>query len=248
MTLTVFGAGELGGRIAARWKGPVRAVTKTVRRHAELAAHGASPTLDWPALTPDDLAVLALSGSASQLEAIERLAHGPVPRRVLLVSTTGFHRPYEGTVRPTDPPGSEPRAQAAARTEQAFREWAGDRGVILRCAGLWHATRGPGAAFARSRTAPPGAPDAPIPLVHYDDAATLAVAALLVPSPPVLLAVTATPSREAFYAAAAAVVGCDPPVFTAPTGDIVAFEDPTAVALMGDPEHRDWRSGVQGVR
>lgn len=187
--------------------------------------------------------LLALPGSAQQLDAIERLGSQPRPARAVLISTIGFHGPYCGTIRSGDPAGASERAQLAAATEAAFRRWAGPHGSILRCAGLWHSSRGPQRAYARSRSARLGPPDAPLPLIHYEDAATLAIAALLDDTVhPVLLGVVSAPSRSEFYTACAQAFSAEVPLFTAPTGQQVRFEDPVAAQLLGAPANPDWRA------
>jgi nucleoside-diphosphate-sugar epimerase len=251
MNLTIIGAGALGSRVAAqaRRRNPsatIRAITATPARHAVLKAAGvhrvdAVDATDRDALTavlPDRLdghVLLAVPGSARQGAVLEALAgHLDSAERIVLIGTVGFHRPYDRSARPSDdgpvltpdlPPAPpdvrDARTIAAIETEAAFRTHAGTRGVIVRCAGLWHAgedgtrPRGPFAAYARRGIAPPGAPDAVLPLVHYDDAALLTWAVLTAPDPPsVLQAVTAQPRRQAFYTAAARALGFEAPAFT----------------------------------
>ena len=243
MRITIIGAGELGGRVARRISADVRAITATPARHPALHAAGVQPSTEWPRLSAADRVLLALPGSPRQLEAIERLASQPRPARAVLISTIGFHGPYSGTIRAADPPGSSKRAHLAATTEAAFRRWAGPNGSILRCAGLWHRDRGPQRAFTRSRTARLGPPDAPLPLIHYEDAATLATAALVDDViHPVLLGVVSAPTRSDFYTACARAIGAPVPLFTAPTGLQVGFEDPVASQLLGSPAYPDWRA------
>lgn len=232
MKTVLLGAGTLGIAVARRLDGPVVAVTASPARHPELRALGADPTTAWPAVETDDRWVLALPGSDAQAEAIRRLAATAPPRRVVLVGTTAWHAPYDGRIGPDSPSGQGVRAEAAIRAESCFRAWAPD-GVVVRCGGLWHEGRGPAAAFARTRSAPLGPPDAPLPLVHYDEAAALVVAALdAEDAPPVVLAVTATPTRRMFYEALCAELGCELPAFAPATGRSAWFEDPWAAAHL----------------
>ncbi|MCA9568432.1 MAG: hypothetical protein KC656_11340 [Myxococcales bacterium] len=240
MGISVFGAGTLGARVLAGTSGVRRAITRTEARWAQLRALGAIPTLDWPTPGRDDLVVLALPGSAAQAEAIARLA-GSRPDRAVLVSTTGYHAPYAGEVSAGSPPGASARAQEAAETEAAFRDWMGDRGTIVRLGGLYTATRGPAAHFARTLQVRPGPADAPLPLVHYDDAATLVIRALERPAPPVVIGVTAVPTREAFYTTVAAHLGVPVPPL-GPAAGAVAFDLRTCRELLPDPAQPDWRA------
>lgn len=229
MRTIVIGAGNLGIALIAHLTGEVLAVTRTAERHPALRAAGARPTTDWPTVAPTDRWVLALPGSDAQRAAVEALGDQPAPAIAVMVGTTGLHAPYTGTVGPDSPAGTGPRSDAAARAEQAFRAWA-PHGTIVRCGGLWREGRGPAAAFARTRTAPPGPPDAPIPLIHYDAAAALIARVLGEIRPPsVVLGVTHAPRRDAFYGGLAATLGCDPPAYTEPVGHTARFVDPWAL-------------------
>ncbi len=215
--------------------------------------------------------VIAVPGSTREGEVLTALTEPTeaAPRgcladaeRVVLVGTVGAHRPYEKTAQktpegplltPDTPPAPEgerdTRTQAALATEAAFREATGDRGTVVRCGGLWHAgeaderPRGPVAAYANRGIAPPGSPSAVLPLVHYDDAASLVWAALLADAPPpTLLAVTAQPRRQAFYTAAARALGFEAPAFTA-SFDPRELDEPPVPPRFTDPAAmRLWES------
>lgn len=232
MRTILIGAGTLAEALIPLLDGPIVAVTATPTRHPALRARGALPTVEVPSTTASDRVVLMVPGSAGQAAAIASL-RGERPGRAVLVGTIGIHAPYVGVVRPDSPPGAGPRATDAVHAEAVFRAWC-PGGVVLRCGGLWREGRGPAAAFERKGSAPEGPPDAPLPLIHYDEAARAIAALLLHPAPPaVVLGVTASTTREAFYAGLAASLGLPVPAFTAPLGATARFEDPELATLIG---------------
>ncbi len=252
--LVVWGAGELGGRVArarAAAGDAVLAATRGTSRHAGLAAHGVECVLGDVAgrLRPDDDLFLALPGTALQHEAVRALtaAHVSV-RRAVLVSSTAFHAGASGRIDESSPRGTGERAAAVAACEAAFAAWAGACGVILRCGGLWAAGRGPAAALRRSREVPPGPLERVLPLVHYDDAAAAAGAALGVAAPErtYLCATPPSPSRGAFYAVACAALGLAPPG-PEPYAAASAEYDVTRLRrdLLPTPAHPDWRDAAR---
>lgn len=218
-TLVVWGAGELGGRVAmahARAGHDVLACTATTARHPTLSAAGVRTRLGPPGpLGPDDTLLLALPGSEKQILALSALRPSAVPARVVYLSSTGYYGTVHGPVDEDTPPALDAHSALVAAGEAAFRAWAGDRGVILRLGGLYRAGRGPLAALKRNGAPPPGPPDKTLTLVHYDDAATAALAALTHPNPqPVYLVVTPPcPTREAFYTAACVMLDLPLPTF-----------------------------------
>ncbi len=217
MGVIVYGAGEIGTRLLARLRGARIAVTRSTRRHAILRAIGARPTVRWLLPSRSDALVLALPGSRLQGDAIAYLSTSR-PARAVLISTVGFHAPYRGTIVPTSRPGTSVRAAAAAAIEAAFLRWMGPGGTILRLGGLYHHRRGPAAHFARTGRARIAPPDAPLPLIHYDDATTLVLQALLAPGPSIRLGMTAQPTRARFYNTLAHHLSCPPPAFAHTTG------------------------------
>lgn len=246
MTITIFGAGTLGGRVARFTQCATWAVTQGESRHAQLRSATVTPTTTWPPVTPETRVVLCMPGSTVQGAAITRLQSQARPARAVLVSTIGYHAPYRGSIYPRSPPGEGERTRIAARTEAAFTEWIGSDGVIVRLGGLWHASRGPLAAFRRTGTARLGPPDSPLPLIHYDDAARLVWAVLMHDTPPpVVLGVTEQPDRETFYRSAANAFGHPVPPFTREHGSTAHIHDPVGVALMAPLEHPDWRAALQ---
>lgn len=254
MRLVVWGAGELGERVIRLWVetgGAVLAYTRTTRRHERLEACGAEPCLGSPVrdLRGDDRLLLSLPGTAAQTSAIAELARIGPPARTVLISSTGFHAGAAGRVDEASPPGPGERAGAIAACERAFAAWAGRAGVVLRCGGLYRAGRGPLSALRRAGVVPPGPPDTTLALIHYDDAATAAFAALRHPSPaPLYLCVTPPcPERREFWEEACRVHGASAPRFEPPTGSSPLQYDVTRLVrdLLPEPQHPDWRAAAR---
>ncbi|MCB9522918.1 MAG: hypothetical protein H6702_06015 [Myxococcales bacterium] len=253
--LIVIGAGELGGRVARAWAaagGEAHGYTASEARHDALRSAGVTPHLGLPdALAPTDHLLLAVPGSARQREVLQALQSKGLaaPGRVVLIGSTAIHGGHpRGTVDEATPPGTGARAQAAADAEAAFRAWAGDAGVVLRCGGLYRPGRGPLSALQRKGVAPEGPPDKTLGLIHYDDAAAAAHAALTHPAPrPVYLAVTPPcPSRLAFYTAACVLLDLPAPRFTAPLGGQPAVHDVRALRadLLPTAAHPKWQEAL----
>ena len=219
--LIVWGAGELGGRVARLWVeqgGNALGYTKTPTRHPVLQAGGIEPRLGNPAgdIEPDDVLLLSIPGHAAQQAAVQTFVDqtSPPPARTVFVSVTGYHAGMHGPVSPDSPPGPDRRSAGIALAEQKFWNWAGGRGVIIRLGGLYCDGRGPFSALARrrgkiTRQAPP---DKTMALIHYDDAAAAIVAALQHPAPKkVYLGVTLPcPTRAEFYGPGLQEVGSPP--------------------------------------
>jgi nucleoside-diphosphate-sugar epimerase len=248
--LVVWGAGELGGRVAAEWVrrgGAAVGVTRSEARHAELRAAGveahAGSAVD--VLRPDDALFLALPGSAAQREAVEALPFAPA--RAVYSGTTGYYGTWSGPVDEDTPPGDDEHARNAAAAEAAFRAATGG-GVVLRFGGLYRKGRGPMGALARTRKVPPGPPDKVLALVHYDDAASAAAAALAHPSPePAYLVVTPPlPTRREFYTAATVILQLDAPLFGPPLGRPPALPDVRRLRrdLLPEPAWPKWQAAL----
>ena len=252
----IWGAGELGGRVAASWVaegGCAWGFTRTQSRHEHLKACGVEARLGHPleVLAPDDRLLLALPGSASQAAALETLlsAGVPPPRRAVLISSTGYHGSVAyGRLDADSPAGTDERAQRVVKSERLFREWAGARGVILRCGGLYRRGRGPLSALQTRGRAPLGPPDKTLALVHYDDAASAAISALRHPAPRPIYLVTAKPlpTRQQFYMAACVLLELPLPAFSAPLnkGPIEYDLAPTHADLLPAPKHPRWQGAL----
>ncbi len=251
--LVVYGCGTLGALTAAEYAaghGPCVGYTRTSDRHPALRERGVTPAQGSPlsALRPDDRLLLALPGTAAQRDAITELAAAPPPARVVLISSTGYYGQPSGRVDEDTPPGPDARSRDIAETEALFRAWAGTAGVVLRTAGLYQRGRGPLSALRSSGRPPLGPPDRTLGLVHYEDAAAAACAALLHPAPePVYLTVMPPcPTRYDFYVAACVVLDLADPTFDAPLKLPPAVYDNSRLRrdLLPAPRHPRWQESL----
>jgi nucleoside-diphosphate-sugar epimerase len=253
MRLIIWGAGELGARVAAGWhEGSVIGVTRSEERHAALRQLGITPHTGTPAslLQPDDRLLLALPGHLTQQAAIAQLATAgvAVPQRTVLISSTAFYEPAAGPIDEQTPSGASQKAQSVAAVEAEFRRWAGAGGVILRCGGLYRPGRGAFSALARKGTPGQRSTSSTLALIHYDDAAAAVLAALRHPAPADLyLCVTPPcPARREFYAAAA-VLGLTLNLDSLPAGPAAVY-DVTRLRrdLLPVAQYPRWESAIEG--
>ncbi len=253
MRLVVWGAGELGGRVAVQWAQaghPAVGTTQGTSRHDDLRRAGVEPRTGSAAdvLQPDDVLLLALPGNANQKAAVEALQHTPRPNRVVLISSTGYYGTPAGRVDEATPRGETPHAINVEAAEHAFRAWAGSCGVVIRFGGLYRPGRGPMSALLRRGAAPEGAPNRTLALIHYADAATATSAALSHPAPETTYVgvVPPCPTRLDFYARACEIAGLPEPVFTSPLPHPPAAYDVTRLRrdLLPQPAYPDWREAL----
>lgn len=233
MQLTIYGCGALGARVARRWQGSLTLVTRSRARQEQLAGAFPGATIALSSVSQGGGALLIAVPASAQPDLLAGLP--PIDGPAVLVSTTSVHRPYQGTIDAGSAYGTEARALANARTETSFLEQAGAHGRLVRLGGLFSSTRGPAAVFARTGTTRPGAPNAPLPLIHEEDAATLVLEALH-GGPTVRLGVTHQPSRRAYYAWWADRLGLEEPAHTEPIAEPAVF--------VGSPvdDAIDWRA------
>lgn len=251
--LIIWGAGELGGRVARMWyKGAVIGATETTKRHVALQRAGITPIIGSPIklLKPDDLLLLALPGHLKQKAAIESLAEVEPPARSVLISSTGYYGPTpSGIIHEDSPPGSTERAARIALTEELFLAWAGKSGVIVRLGGLYRLGRGPMPALARRGAPLRRAPDKTLALIHYDDAAVAVKAALeLLNAEQTYLGVTPPcPTRRTFYELACQKLALPAPDFAPLIGLPPAQYDVTRLRrdLLPQSAHPDWREALE---
>jgi nucleoside-diphosphate-sugar epimerase len=241
MSLLVIGCGYLGERVARDYAGrgePVFALTRSADRALAFEAIGLrpvvgdvlDPALQLPAVDRVLHAVgydrtAAPSKRSVYVDGLEnvlgRLPSG-VNRLVYIGSTSVYGNRDGGWV--DEETLAEPITEAGRiclDAERALSAWAACSGVstvILRCAGLY----GPGRIIRRDLIAEgrpiPGDPDRHLSLIHIDDAARAAAAALDAASPgPLYLAGDDRPVRRRdYYRVVAAALDAPAPTFAPP--------------------------------
>ncbi len=255
MRLVVWGAGELGGRVAVSWAQsghPVVGLTQGLSRHDDLRRAGVEPRIGsaLEVLTQDDVLLLALPGNSNQKAAIDALHRTPPPSRAVLISSTGYYGTPVGCVNVNEDTahGETQHAINVKAAEIAFRTWAGASGVVIRFGGLYRPGRGPMSALLRRGAGPEGAPNRTLALIHYADAAIATVAALRHPAPEAVYlgVVPPCPTRLEFYTRACEATGLPEPVYTAPLPHPPAQYDVTRLMrdLLPKPSHPDWRDAL----
>lgn len=250
--LIVWGAGELGGRVATAWARQAKAIglTQTETRHADLRAQGITPSTESAAawLQPADTLLLSIPGHQRQRTALEEIIAQPAPARAVLISSTGYYGATVGPIDEQTPAGTSDRAQAIAATEQLFLQWAGDGGVVIRFGGLYRSGRGPFSAFARKKTVPERPPERKLALIHYEDAATATFNALQHDQPQAVYlgVVTPCPTRREFYTAACEKLNLPLPDFPPvdSTFEMVYDTGRLQKDLLPQPAYPDWRAAL----
>ena len=250
--LIVWGAGELGGRVAGLWRSQseaVLALTRTKDKHGRLQDLGADTGLGDPVeWTADDALLISIAGTAKLGDAIARVADREPPGRVVLTSSTGFYQGLGGPLDANSGPGTTERAQQINAVETAFKRWTGDHGVILRLGGLYRPGRGPLNALKRRGHAPAGPADSTLALVHYDDAATATFEALRIvkPKSTYIVVTPPCPTRRDFYLAASVILELPLPSFGIPLDGPRADYDVSTLRadLLPTPKHPQWQGAL----
>ncbi len=241
MSLLVIGCGYLGERVARDHVGRgdvVFALTRSADRARALEAIGVRPVvgdvLDPALELPTVDRVLYAVGydrSAGPSKrsvyvdglrnTLDRLPSGP-SRLVYIGSTSVYGDMGGGWVDEETP--ARPITEAGRiclEAEGVLTAWADRSGVstvVLRCAGLY----GPGRIIRRdliARGEPiPGDPDRHLSLIHVDDAARAASAALdaVAPGPLYLVGDDRPVRRREYYRVVAEALGAPPPSFVPP--------------------------------
>lgn len=240
MSTLIVGCGYLGrrvGRLLARRGEPVWGTVRSQARAAELAAEGIEPVLA-DVLDPGSLAGLPQAdrvlycvgfdrGSGAPLRAVavaglrDLLMRLPgTVGRLVYAGTTGVYGQEDGGWVDEESP-AEPRHESgrvALEAEGVVQAFAAERrltAVVVRFAGLY----GPGRIIRRAALAAgeaiAGDPRGFLNLIHIDDAATAAVAALGRDRPgPLYLAGDDRPVRRCeYYERAAELLGAPRPRF-----------------------------------
>jgi nucleoside-diphosphate-sugar epimerase len=203
MTTLILGCGDLGSRVAVLLKQsgkPVIGTVRSIARSEALSRQGIK-TVIADVLDPESLRVLPEADRVLYCVGQDRSAGVPMRRvyvdglrnvleclagrvgRVVYASSTGVYGPCGGDWIDEDTPThpTHESGRVVLDAELALKDVAERHGlplVILRFAGLY----GPGRIPLRGRLDRgepiPGDPERPLNLVHIDDAAAAAVAAL----------------------------------------------------------------------
>lgn len=182
--LIVIGAGALGARIGALWRerfpgARIVAVTKTDRRFARLLELGFEPVLAGEAVDPAPFAAFCVPPSGNDdyaARAHRALTYWSGAGAFVMTSSTAVYPDADGGICREDSSAVEtPRSRELLDAEAPVLA-AG--GCVVRLAGLYDAERGPHRVYERM-TESDRRPDGLVNLIHYDDAASLCVAALL---------------------------------------------------------------------
>ncbi len=243
MSLLIVGCGYLGRRVAVDYVGrgeAVFGVTRSDEGAEALAALGVRPVIA-DVLDPDALAALPAVDRVLYAVGYDRGA-GPSKRsvyvdglrnvleglpsgvsRVVYVGSTSVYGDGDGGWVEEETP-AVPITEAGRiclDAEHALADWAARSGVstvVLRCSGLY----GPGRIIRRTlieRGEPiPGDPERTLSLIHIDDAARAAAAALDAASPASLYLATddrPVPRRE-YYRVVAETLGAPSPTYVPP--------------------------------
>ncbi|GAQ92467.1 hypothetical protein KFL_010200030 [Klebsormidium nitens] len=187
--LLVVGPGVLGTLIAQQWfkSHPDAAVvgqTNTTNAHERLRSIGVRPVVkdlddDAPQKFPYVVFCAPPSGSEDYAaEVSAAAARWDGSGALLFTSSTGVYPQDDGSfvdeTSPAATPGASPRLDRLLAAEAAVL---GAGGCVVRLAGLYLADRG-AHTFWVTRETVPGRPDSYVNLIHYEDAASLAVAIL----------------------------------------------------------------------
>jgi nucleoside-diphosphate-sugar epimerase len=262
VTTLIIGCGYLGQRLGARLArdgGRVYGTVRSAGRAAEIAGIGIEPVI-VDVLRPETLVALPAAERVFYAVGFDRAAGAamravyvdglrdvldrlpPSVRRFVYASSTGVYGQTGGEwvdeASPTAP--EHETGLVVLEAEGLVRGWAdarrGASAVILRFAGLY----GPGRIVRRAmleRGEPiPGDPKKFLNLVHIDDAARAAAAALDAEAPaPVYLVSDDRPvTRREYYATAARVIGAPEPRFERPRpGSVEAARDATNKRIDG---------------
>jgi nucleoside-diphosphate-sugar epimerase len=257
VTTLVIGCGYLGERLGTQFRQKGECVLGTVRspgRAAAIAALGIKPVIAnvlEPAslrLLPDAERVFYCvgfdrsAGSTMRSVYVDGLCNvlKALPRsveRLVYASSTGVYGQTGGEWVDESSPAEAAyeSGRVCLEAEQVVQNWASANeasagAVILRFAGLY----GPGRVVRRSileRGEPiPGDPQKYLNLIHVEDAARAAAAALEAgqPDPVYIVADDRPVTREEYYTRAASLLGASAPIFAPPQpGSAEAARDAT---------------------
>jgi len=245
VTTLIIGCGYLGQRAGVLIQRRGERVYGTVRSHgraAEIAGLGIEPVVA-DVLEPDSMRGLPAAECILYCVGFDRSAGASMrtvyvdglrnvldflsrgPRRFVYASSTGVYGQTEGewVDEETPPCPRHESGKLCLEAEERVRAWAREgnpsaQAIILRFAGLY----GPGRVVRRAlleRGEPiPGDPDKFLNLIHIDDAARAAVAALATggANPIYVIADDRPVTRREYYSRVATLVGAPEPRFESP--------------------------------
>jgi nucleoside-diphosphate-sugar epimerase len=262
VTTLIIGCGYLGGRVGGMLKRAGERVLGTVRseaRAAQIASLGIEPIIA-DVLSPGSLRGLPTADRVFYCVGFDRAAGAsmravyadgltnvlnnlpPGETRVVYASSTGVYGQTEGEwVDEATPPA--PRTESGRlclEAEGRLVDWAKRGGrqevaVRLRFAGLYGPSRVVRRRLIEEGEPIPGDPEKLLNLVHVDDAASLAVAALSVAAPhPVYVVSDDRPvTRLEYYSLVASLLGAPTPAFVAAeSGSVDEGRDATSKRVM----------------
>ena len=249
--LLVIGAGDLGTRIALRWREnhpQARVLVETISpsRHPDLAAAGLTPRRRRdPDPSPHPFVVFTVPpGDDYAGEAARATRLGRV--RVVMSSSTGVYSEDRGDWCREDSALSD--TARARRILSAERAVTAAHGIVVRLAGLYDRDRGPHRHWLTAGSSP-RRPDGWVNLIHRDDAADLCCRALASDLEGPVLGADGEPMRRTELIEVAARLlggGCE---FTGTEGGLGRRLDPgrTWDALNWRPRFPSFEAGLRGA-
>jgi len=241
--ILIVGCGYTGLRAARRWLQAgysVAAITRSAARASQLQQHGLQTIVtDLTSNTPNpplpDCPVIIWSAGYDRtsgctrrqlwIHGLEKLLRSltdqPLPRRLILTSTTGVYGDAGGsTVDESTPPQPvQEGGIVCLEAEQLLQSWCRQHShssVILRLAGIY----GPHRLLRRlqdlrEQRPIPAEPDEWLNLIHVDDIVTTLDHCAFSSSPPAVmnLAAAETATRRTYYQTLAELAGTPAPVF-----------------------------------
>jgi nucleoside-diphosphate-sugar epimerase len=260
VTTLIVGCGYLGQRVGVLLSGRGERVFGSVRSSARadaIARLGIEPVIA-DVLSPASLRALPTAervlycvgfdrSAGASMRAVyvdglknvlNHLDRSPVIKRFVQASSTGVYGQTGGEWVDENSPAvpASDSGRVVLEAEECVRGWASRRdgscfAVVIRFAGLYGPDRVVRLGLVKSGEPIPGDPEKLLNLIHIDDAAQAAVAALAAPDvAPVYLASDDRPvTRRDYYARVAALVGAPAPRFVPPQpGSAVDARDATS--------------------
>jgi nucleoside-diphosphate-sugar epimerase len=258
MSKLIFGCGYLGSRVARLWRQAgheVFVVTRSNDRARAFAAEGLRPIVadvlrpntlvDLPAADTVlyaigyDRGYVGIAGASMHEVYVDGLgavlaALPAATNRFLYVSSTGVYGQSHGETvdenSPCEPTRAGGRACLAAEALLAA-DLMGNRGIVLRMAGLYGPGRIPNLAEIRNGRPLAVTSSGHLNLIHVDDAAAVVLAADERASPPraYLVSDGQPVERHEYYSELARLLCVDSPEFVSPPAD-----NPAAIRASAD--------------